>query len=246
MSVMVRPVYTPIRWPKWSLMTAGISTLPTAMPAPDSTVPAKSATGQGAARTAAPSARSITAACTAAGLPSRRDRRGASQAKAPRHSTGNVASTPTWVADRASARWTSPMSGGIPVMAARRLMASRIRPTTSHSLVVTCVPPLFPRGRDGGPLLRPGGGRRAFGVRCGVERCGALRCGVVSSGQMLTLWLTGHFARPAARNATPVAPAVAGVPSCLRISSDSRSSLPFRASATLASETNTSSAAMLS
>ena len=166
-SIIARPVSGPTWRGKACLMTAGTSTLPVAIPAPASTVPVNSAGWAGSTRSRSPAVSTTSATVIAAWVPMRRASTGVSAEKMPRHSSGRVASTPASTPVSPKVSWSWPRTGGMPVMAARRLRVSSTRPMRVQRAVrrvMRGVDVMSPdRGGGAGCRVRP---RRVPCRRC--------------------------------------------------------------------------------
>ena len=156
--IVYRPIISPARWAKSCLIAAGITTFPTAIAMPTSTVPANRAVMLGSCRSRFPAARTSSTSPSRRCMPSRRVRPGVRNANAPNTNTGIVVSRLTTVADRPSEARISPITGPIAATPMRRFSPIRISPTPSSSRAAR------PRGLSAGSRTSAGAGGAPVGT----------------------------------------------------------------------------------
>ncbi len=141
------PMTGPVRCARSVFTTAGTVVLPTAIAAPASTVPAKSARVEWCSRSRTPAARSTSEAPSSRCTPSRPASDGTTNANPPKHSTGIAVSTPAPVEPSPVSAWISDSTGPTEATAGRRLSPMSRRPATSSGVRLTGRP--YARRRAG-------------------------------------------------------------------------------------------------
>src|SRR5699024_9068285 len=166
-AVEYRPIISPARWEKSLLIAVGSSTLPTAMAAPTSTVPAKSASRLGCSRRPMPAARTIIRIPSTRCMPNLRVSAGARNANAPKAKTGIVVSRLPTAALRPVSPRMSPSTGPTEATPMRRFETDedQSRPQAQQTQPTpTAAGRQSPRRFDDGHALL-GEAEVRFGVR---------------------------------------------------------------------------------
>lgn len=128
-AVEYSPIIRPIRCAKSCLITAGMQTFATAIPAPTSTVPPKSATGKSRRRVPMPTATTTIVSASSRCSPIRRVSVGVRKAKAPKANTGIVVSRPAAAEGMPRSRSIARSTGPTEATPIRRFSAINSSPT---------------------------------------------------------------------------------------------------------------------
>ncbi len=131
MHIVYTPVMRPVRSGKSRLITAGTSTLASAIEAPITSVPRKSIVSGGASRIRIPIVSPTIVSQITRSIPNRRASFGATAARAPKQITGSVVSKPASVVERPVSSRIASSNGPTATIEARRLKAATAMPIAS-------------------------------------------------------------------------------------------------------------------